>query len=129
MSYPEPVKTFDAVEHARNKVLRANQFQELVIQQFKNAYEDFWGLNPDGGSRYTAEEMQAILDVMPQTTAIDILGDSSRFVDYISAAYPNQLDEKYQEAAWEFTIGTNGIVITELRPEWMPKPQEEVAPE
>ena len=126
MNYPEPVKNFDSIDHARNKVLRANQFQELVIQQYKNAFEDFWGLNPDGGSRYTAQEMQAVLDAMPQSTAIDVLTDAGAFVTYIISAYPDQLPEKYQSAAWEYTVGENGIIVSSLKEAWEKEDKEPV---
>jgi len=125
MNYPEPTKQFDALDHARNKVIRANQFQELVIQQYKNAFEDFWGLNSDGGSRYTAQEMQAVLDAMPQSTAIDVLTDAGAFVTYITSAYPDQLPEKYQSAAWEYTVGENGIIVSSLKAAWEKQEQTE----
>lgn len=118
MKYPEPNQTFDAIDHARNKVLRANQFQELVIQQYKNSFEDFWGLNPGGGTRYSVEEMQAVLDAMPQVTAIDVLQDSAGFVAYVIQAYPDVLEEKYQSSAWDYTADANGITVIGLKPAW-----------
>jgi len=118
MPYDLPELTFDAVEHARNKILRANQFQELVIQQFVAAYEDFWGVNPNGGSRYTTEQMQSILDAMPMATALDILTDASEFKTYLNTAYPGQLAAKYHESAWAYTASQSGITLTELRPAW-----------
>lgn len=124
MSYPEPTQTFDALDHARNKVLRANQFQELVIQQYKNSFEDFWGLSPEGGTKYSVEEMQAVLDAMPQATAIDILQDSAGFVAYVMQAYPDKLEEKYQASAWDYTIDANGITVTALKPVWEKQEQQ-----
>lgn len=118
MKYPEPNQPFDALDHARNKVLRANQFQELVIQQYKSSFEDFWGLNPEGGTKYSAEEMQAVLDAMPKATAIDILQDSAGFVAYVMQAYPGTLEEKYQGSAWDYTIDANGITVTGLKSIW-----------
>lgn len=118
MSYPDPGEMFNALDHARNKILRANQFQELVIQQYKNSFEDFWGLSPEGGTKYSVEEMQAVLDAMPQATAIDILQDSAGFVAYVMQAYPGKLDEKYQASAWNYTIDANGITVTGLKPIW-----------
>lgn len=124
MSYPEPTQTFDALDHARNKVLRANQFQELVIQQYKNSFEDFWGLSPEGGTKYSVEEMQSVLDAMPQATAIDILQDSAGFVAYVLQAYPGKLEEKYQGSAWDYTIDANGITVTALKPVWEKQEQQ-----
>lgn len=120
MSYPAPQQQFDSLEHARNKVLRANQFQDLVIQQYRNTYEDFWGLNPEGGSRYSVQEMQAILDAMPQTTAADILADAAAFVTYVTQAYPDKLESKYHDTAWDYTMGQSGIQVTALREAWVP---------
>ena len=124
MNYPEPTKQFDALDHARNKVIRANQFQELVVQQYKGLYEDVWGLNSDGGSRYTVEEMQSILDTMPQSTAIDMLTDAAAFVQYIAAAYPGKLDAKYVDAAFDYTIGATGIVVSGLKDVWKKKEEK-----
>lgn len=118
MPYDLPTSSFDAVEHARNKILRANQFQELVVSQFVATYEDFWGLRPEGGSRYTTQEMQSILDAMPMATAIDILTDAAGFKNYVNTAYPGQLPAKYHESAWDYTVGQTGITLTQLRPEW-----------
>jgi hypothetical protein len=118
MPYELPAPDFDALEHARNKILRANQFQELVIGQFIAAYEDFWGVDPNGGSRYTVEQMQAVLDDMPMATAMDILTDALGFKTYLETAYPGQLPEKYHESAWAYTADQNGITLTELRPAW-----------
>jgi hypothetical protein len=126
MTYPTPTKGFDAIEHAVNKVLRANQFQDLVVQQYKNTYEDFWGLNPEGGSRYSVEEMQAVLDAMPQVTAIDMLQDANAFVVYVTQAYPGKLEDKYHATAWEYTTGEAGIVVSGLREAWLPvEPEQE----
>lgn len=123
MGYPTPEQTFDALDHARNKVLRANQFQELVVQQYKGLYEDVWGLNPEGGSRYSVEEMQSVFDVMG-ATAIDMLQDGGAFAQFIATAYPGVLEEKYLDTAWEYTVGEAGIQIVALREAWMPVEEE-----
>ena len=126
MPYPTPELQFDALEHARNKILRANQFQEMVIQQYRSAYDDFWGVSEAGGSRYSVAQMQAVLDAMPQATAQDILQDSASFNSYIQSAYPDALPEKYRNTAFEYTLGPNGITVTGLRDAWMvPAPKEE----
>jgi hypothetical protein len=89
-----------------------------VISQYIAAYEDFWGVSSDGGSRYTTEQMQSILDSMPMLTALDILTDALGFKTYLETAYPRQLPEKYHESAWAYTADQNGITLTELRPAW-----------
>lgn len=118
MAYEIPVKTFDAVEHAKNKALRANQLQEMILTQFKESYHDFWGVtNPPTGSRYTVSEMQAVLDVMP-ATVIDILTDAAQFYGYISGAYPDSIDAKYSTAAFDYSVGQNGIQLSSLKNVW-----------
>ncbi len=125
MPYETPIEQFNAVEHARNAVVRANQFSELVVQQFIAAYEDFWGLYPEGGSRYTAEQMQAKLDAMPMTTAVDILQDAAAFKTFIAQAYPGALPEKYHESAWGYVLDQQGLHVTSLRPAWEPPAPEQ----
>ena len=123
MPYTPPVLQFDAPEHARNKVLRANQFHELVVLQYKNSYEDFWGLHPEGDSRYSVAEMQSILDVLG-ATAIDMLSDAGAFVQYLATAYPGSIDAKYLDAAFDYSVGQSGITVTALKDVWK-KPEEE----
>lgn len=123
--YKTPEKPFDALEHARNKILRANQFHDVVMRDYIATYEDFWGLLPEGGSRYTTEEMQSVLDAMPQSTAIDILQDSQQFVAFVLQAYPGMLPEKYHTSAWNFSIGQSGIQLIGLRDIWLPVEEEQ----
>ena len=119
MAYEIPVKTFDAVEHAKNKALRANQLQEMILTQFKESYHDFWGVSsPPTGSRYTVSEMQAVLDVMP-ATVIDILTDALQFYSYISSAYPEAIEAKYASAAYNYTVGPGGLVLSSLKEDWV----------
>lgn len=120
MNYPEPTKTFDALDHARNKVIRANQFQELVVQQYRGLYEEVWGLNPEGGTRYSVQEMQSILDVLGPV-AIDMIQDGGAFAQFIATAYPGVLEEKYLDTAFDYTIGQSGITVTALREVWQKK--------
>ena len=118
MSYEVPQESFNALEHAKNKVLRANQLQDTVLVQFKESYHDFWGVtNPPTGSRYTTQEMQAIIDVMP-TTVIDILTDAAEFYNYIVGAYPDSIESKYSTAAFNYTIGENGLIVSDLKEDW-----------
>lgn len=118
MAYEIPVKTFDAVEHAKNKVLRANQLQDMILTQYKESYHDFWGVtSPPTGSRYTVEEMQAIINVMP-ATVIDILTDAAQFYGYINSAYPESIESKYASAAFNYTIGESGLIVSDLKEEW-----------
>jgi hypothetical protein len=124
MAYEVPTQTFDAIEHAKNKVLRANQLQEMILNQFKESYHDFWGVSsPPTGSRYTTEEMQAIIDVMP-ATVVDILTDAAQFYGYIAGAYPDSIESKYSTAAFDYNIGQTGIILSSLKPEWLAPVEE-----
>lgn len=117
--YPLPPITFDPNEWARNKILRANQLQELILQQFKAAYQDFWGVSdPPNGSVHTVLEIQAIINAMPQATALDIMQDSRQFSAFIESAYPGVLPAKYQDSAFEVTITNNTIIVGSLKPAW-----------
>jgi hypothetical protein len=117
--YPIPPAAFDPVEWARNKILRANQLQELILQQFMAAYQDFWGVaDPPNGSVHTVLEMQAIINAMPQATALDIMQDSRGFSAYIESAYPDVLPAKYQDSAFDVTITNNTIIVGSLKPAW-----------
>jgi hypothetical protein len=133
MPFEVPVKTFDAVEHAKNKVLRANQLEETILQQFKSSYEDFWGVSGSekketvdgvetttfvgGGSRYTVEEMQSILNTMG-ATAIQILTAAAGLTQFIEAAYSGALPDHYKTAAFEYEVGQNGLTLTKLADAW-----------
>lgn len=126
MPYELPTVPFDAFEHAKNRVLRANQFEVLVLQQFKEMYHDFWGVSdPPAGSRYTVEEMHAVLDAMPMSTAIDMMTDAATFYGFVSQAYPGAMPEQYGTAAFDYTIGQTGITLTGLKPVWETPPEED----
>jgi len=117
--YPLPPAAFDANEWARNKILRANQLQELILQQFMSAYQDFWGVSdPPNGSVHTVQQMQDVINAMPQATALDIMQDSRGFSAYIESAYPGVLPAKYQDSAFEVTITNNTIIVGNLKPAW-----------
>lgn len=120
MGYPVPEIGFDAAEHARNKVIRANQLQEIILQQYKDTYQDFWGVtDPPSGSRYSTEEMQRVINAIPQAVAIDMLQDSRAFADFVNTAYPGLLDAKYSTSAFNYTLHNgNTIVIGALRDVW-----------
>ena len=115
---PVPDEGFNALEHARNKILRANQFQQLVLQQWLATYEDFYGLQPGGGSRYTTAQMQAVIDAMPAATARDIIQDSGAFVAFVNQAAPGAIADKYQSPAFEMTDDGATITVGDLKPAW-----------
>jgi len=116
--YPVPDERFNAIEHARNKILRANQTQTGIIQQWITAYEDFYGLLPDGGSQYTSEQMQQILAAMPFSVCRDIMTDSAAFVAFVDSAKPGALENKYKTPAFEMLDDGSMITVGDLRPAW-----------
>jgi len=121
--YPVPDEQFNPSEHARNKILRANQFQELVLSQWTATYLDFYGLAESGGSRYTTAQMQQIIDAMPAATARDIMHDSAAFVGFVNTAAPGAIADKYQSPAFAMTDDGQQITVGDLRPEWQPQPE------
>ena len=121
--YPVPEEQFSAAEHARNKILRANQFQKLVLEQWIATYLDFYGLLESGGSRYATQEMQAIIDAMPASTARDIMADSAAFVAFVNKAAPGEIADKYQSPAFAMSDDGQTITVGDLRPEWQPTPE------
>jgi hypothetical protein len=136
MPFPIPEDSFNALEHARNKLLRANQLEQTILSQFVAAYEDFWGVSGSdqteeideevvtvyvpNGSRYTVEQMQAVLVAMPMAVAIDVLTDAAQLVAFIDAAYPGVLADRYKHAAFLYTISETGITLTDLSEGWTP---------
>ena len=116
--YPLPAESFNAIEHARNKILQANQFQQLVLQQWIATYEEFYGLFPEGGSRYTTQQMQAVVDAMPASTARDIIADSAAFVSFVNTAAPGAIGDRYQSPAFEMTDDGITITVGNLKPAW-----------
>ena len=123
--YPLPPAAFDANEWARNKITRANQLQQLILDQFKAAYQDFWGVSdPPNGSIHTVQEMQDIINAMPQATALDIMQDSRQFSAFIESAYPGALPAKYQDSAFEVTITNNTIIVGALKAVWQAPPTD-----
>ena len=116
--YPVPHEAFNALEHARNKILRANQFQQTVLTQWFATYHDFYGLQPNGGSRYTTAQMQAIIDAMPAATARDIIADSGAFVAFVNTAATGAIVDKYQSPAFEMADDGAAITVGDLKPAW-----------
>lgn len=121
--YPVPDQAFNALEHARNRILKANQTQEGMIQLWKNAYLDFYWLNPNGGSQYTTAQMQAVINDMPASTCRDIMADSAKFVEFVDSAKPGALEEKWKSPAFEMTDDGITITVGELKPAWQPQPE------
>lgn len=138
-----PIEEFNPKEHARNKVIRSNQFLELVLQQFTDAYESFWGVSGStqevkdkdgnlvldenqapikkfvgGGSRYTTEEMQSVIDALGPQALIAILTQTAGFTQFLNAAYPGILQDQYQTAAFSYTLTQSRVTLGELNHFW-----------
>ena len=123
--YPLPPDAFNAGEFARNKVLRANQGRAAILQEFMSLYNDFWGVSEPGkGSRHTSAEMQQIINIMPQATALQMLKDSNALRDFIVAVKPNVIPAAYLDTAFESTITNSTIIIGNLRPAWQAASEE-----
>ena len=126
MPLPVPETPVDrAAEFAKNIVIRANQAEENVGREYIATYQHTWGVSqPGGGSIHTQQQMQDIVNAMPQATALLLLQMGQRFV----ATYGGGLPEEYRQPAWAYTIhNQNTIVIGDLLPVWQlaPTPQAE----
>jgi len=140
MPFEVPTKQFDAIEHAKNKAMRANQFEELIIQQFRASYEDFWGVSGGdktetvddkqitkfvgGGSRYSLEEMQSIIDALGPATG-QIMTAANGLRVFIDSAYPGSLPNRYKSAAFDYKVDGGRIVLMQLASAWKaPEPEK-----
>ena len=101
---------------AANKILRYNQAEEQIVAAYIGTFEDFWGVQwPPQGSRHTTPEMQAIINAMPQTTALAIIQSAEKFVQ----TYGTGLAERYHTPAFEVTIHNGStIVVGDLKAVW-----------
>ena len=111
-----PVPDNTAEIFAANKILRYNQAEEQIVAAYIGTYEDFWGVQwPPRGSRHTTPEMQAIINAMPQTTALAIIQSAENFVQ----TYGTGLDERYHTPAFAVTIHNGStIVVGDLKAVW-----------
>lgn len=109
---------FDPRPWAENKTIRANQTRDAIISAFIAGYEDFWGVQ-DGTSRHTKEEMQAIVDDMPD--ALDILMDAAKFKEFASTAFPGEVPDKYGTGVFATTVDptTGRVLIGDLIEAWI----------
>jgi hypothetical protein len=139
MPFEVPTLTFNALEHATNKALRANQLEVTILEQFKASYEDFWGVSGSettnevdgvqvttfvgGGSRYSVAEMQSIITTLG-ATAIAIMTAAGGLVQFIDIAYPGVLADRYKGAAFDYTVGPSGLTLSELNAAWAVPPVE-----
>lgn len=129
MTYELPTNSFNATEAATNRIIRANQFRDLIVEQYKSGYESMWQTpRTHGDGALTMEQMQAVLNES-QATFVDVLTDSAGFVSYLATAYPDALvapDEdtepllpaRYTSSPYEYTVGQTGIQLTSLKPDW-----------
>ena len=140
MPFEVPTEQFNSTEHAKNKVLRANQLEALILQQFKASFEDFWGVSGSdktetvdgeevttfvgGGSRYSVEEMQSIINTLGATT-LQIMTAAAGLTQFIEAAYPGVLPERYKATAFEYKLGSDGMTLTKLSDAWAVPPKKD----
>lgn len=117
--YPVPPVTFDAGEHARNKLDRANQGRSAILQQYVSMFCDFWGVSEVGrGSRHTRAEMQQIVDRMTHAVFLRVLSDSVALRSLINNVAPGSISPEHSEAAFTLTITAGVVVVGPLRSVW-----------
>ena len=122
--YPVPQEIFNSQEHARNKVLRANQTQVSIVKMWQDSYEDFYGIDPTG-SRYTPQQMQEIIDAISHPIFFQIANNSRAFVLFVDQIDPNFLEDKYKTPAFELNYVDDTVFVGELKPEWLPQTKEQ----
>jgi hypothetical protein len=134
MPFDVPTRpAFDAALWAENKVLKLNQREVSVFGEFIGDYQSFWEVSGadktetidgvevttfvGGGSRHTVEEMQAILDSIGTAGFVAVATASSKMIAYIEDN-GGTVPDRYKTAAFEYTIGPSGIVLTKLADVW-----------
>ncbi len=134
MPFEVPTRpTFDADLWAQNKVLKLNQREVSVFGEFIGDYQSFWEVSGadktetidgvevttfvGGGSRHTVEEMQSILDAIGTAGFVAVATASSKMIAYIEDN-GGTVPDRYKTAAFEYTIGPSGIVLTKLADAW-----------
>lgn len=119
--------SFNVTAYVEARVAGASAFREGVVQKYRESYKDFWLLER---SEVSVENLQAILDNMGPGLYFPILTDAATFVEAITTAFPDDLEEKYHSAPYEYTITQEGrLVIGELKKVWQPEPEEEIIEE
>lgn len=101
---------------AWNKIERLNQAEEQIGLQFIGAYEEFWGVQwPPRGSRHTTQEMQNVINKMPQATAMAAIQKAEQFI----SVYGSGIDPRYHTPAFEIAIHNGStIVVGDLKAVW-----------
>lgn len=113
MTYSPPDAEFSASLVARNVVINANQFRDLISQQYIASYHQFWGI----GTR-TVEEQQSVIDVLGQV-GLQILTDSAAFVEFVDEAYPGSLPKRYQSSPYTYELTADGrLILLDLKEAW-----------
>lgn len=114
-------KTFPVEIYASDRITMANQFRQDVIGDYKQMYENFWGLNRE---EVDMEAMQRILDRLG-IAGLEILQDAGKYVEGIVTAFPDELDKKYHSSPYEYTSEAPGrIVLQSLKEAWQPEEPE-----
>lgn len=126
MTYELPTAQFNTLEHAKNRVLSANQFRDHIVEKYKSGYEGMWQTPlTHGDDALTMEQMQAVLNTA-QATFAAILTDSAAFVQFVATTYPEALEgdepllpERFLSAPYTYTTSETGITLVALRDEWL----------
>lgn len=133
MTYELPTDQFNALEHAKNRVLTANQFRDHIVEKYKSGYEGMWQTPlTHGDDALTMEQMQSVLNTA-QATFAAILTDSAAFVQFVADTYPEALEgdepllpERFLSSPYNLTIGESGITLLSLKDAWLaPEEPEE----
>jgi hypothetical protein len=113
--------TVNYEEFAKNKCLTINSCIDSIYRNWVNSYEEFYGINPNGGSRHSSEEFERILRFIPVASLVKILRNSSSFIELIDTIAPGELPNKYRSPAFEVSFSSSGVVVGPLKPGWQEK--------
>lgn len=115
MSFYNYEPPFPVGEYAKARVDGAESFRMLVVENYIRSYRDFWCLDRP---EVSPQNLQAIFDELG-AVALEILTDSATFIGAISQAFPDDLEDRYKAAPYEYTITPDGrLIIGELKDEW-----------
>lgn len=139
MSFELPTEKFNAIQHARDSVIRANQAQEEIFRQIIEPYETIWGVSGEmqditdeegnvtsewqsNGSIYSVDQMTEKLNEIGAANLVAMATQHAAMVQTIEALVPGTIHARYHAAAWDYTVDENGVfTATGLKEAWAVK--------
>lgn len=132
-----PNAPFSAAEFARNMMLEANQGCAFQADHLMRLYKNFWHVAgglvavddgqgnlteqwQGGGSDRTAEEMQAILNIIGAQSLGGLRAVFANMMTAVNTIQPGAIPDAYATTAWDVSVdpGTGAITVNGLRAAW-----------